>query len=67
MLHPPLHLGVVAIGKGAFGSLSIKVAKFTYIIIIIIIYLFIYSFRLLRIILISCLKPYNYVQADNYY
>ena len=28
-LHPPLHLGVVAIEKGAFWSLSTKVANFT--------------------------------------
>ena len=27
---PPLHLGVVATEKGAFGSLSTKVANFTY-------------------------------------
>ena len=27
---PPLHLGVVAIEKGAFGSPSTKVANFTY-------------------------------------
>ena len=27
---PPLHLGVVAIEKGAFGSPSTKVAYFTY-------------------------------------
>ena len=26
-LRPPLHLGVVAIEKGAFGSLSTKVAN----------------------------------------
>ena len=30
-LRPPLHLGVVAIEKGAFGSPSTKVANFTYI------------------------------------
>ena len=29
-LHLPLHLGVVAIEKGAFGSLSTKVTNFTY-------------------------------------
>ena len=29
-LHPPLHLGVVAMGKGAFRSPSTKVAYFTY-------------------------------------
>ena len=29
-LRPPLHLGVVAIEKGAFVSLSIKVADFTF-------------------------------------
>ena len=29
-LCPPLHLGVVAIEKGAFGSPSTKVANFTY-------------------------------------
>ena len=28
-LRPPLHLGVVAIEKGAFGSPSTKVANFT--------------------------------------
>ena len=28
-LHPPLHLGVVAIEKGAFGSHLTKVANFT--------------------------------------
>ena len=28
-MHPPLHLGVVAIEKGPFGSASTKVAKFT--------------------------------------
>ena len=28
---PPRHLGVVAIEKGAFGSLSTKFANFTYI------------------------------------
>ena len=27
---PPLHIGVVAIEKGAFGSHSTKVANFTY-------------------------------------
>ena len=27
---PPLHIGVVAIEKGFFGSPSIKVANFTY-------------------------------------
>ena len=27
---PPLHLGVVTIEKGALGSLSTKVANFTY-------------------------------------
>ena len=30
---PPLHLGVVAIEKGFFGSPSTKVANFSYIII----------------------------------
>ena len=30
-LHPPLHLHVVTIEKGAFGSLLTKVANFTYI------------------------------------
>ena len=34
-LRPPLHLGVVAIEKGAFGSPSTKVANFTYFISII--------------------------------
>ena len=29
--HPPLHIGVVAIEKGAFGLPSTKVANFTYI------------------------------------
>ena len=29
-LRPPLHLGVVAIEKGAFGSPSTMVANFTY-------------------------------------
>ena len=29
--HPLLHLGVVAIEKGAFGSPSTKVANFTFI------------------------------------
>ena len=29
-LHPPLHYSVVAIEKGTFGSLSTKVANFTY-------------------------------------
>ena len=29
-LHPPQHLGVVAIEKGAFGLPSTKVANFTY-------------------------------------
>ena len=29
--HPFLHLGVVATEKGAFGSLSTKVANFIYI------------------------------------
>ena len=29
-LRPPLHLGVVAIEKGAIGSPSIKVANFTF-------------------------------------
>ena len=29
-LRPLLHLGVVAIQKGAFGPLSTKVANFTY-------------------------------------
>ncbi len=29
-LRPPLHLSVVAIEKGAFGSPSTKVANFTY-------------------------------------
>ena len=29
--HPPLHLGVVAIEKGAFGSHSTMVANFTFI------------------------------------
>ena len=29
-LHPPLHLGVVAIEKGAFGLSSTKVANSTY-------------------------------------
>ena len=28
--HPPLHLGVVTIEKGAFGSASTKVANFTF-------------------------------------
>ncbi len=28
--HPPLHLGVVAIEKGAFGSLLTTVANFTF-------------------------------------
>ena len=28
--HPSLHLGVVAIEKGAFGSLSTMVANFTF-------------------------------------
>ena len=31
---PPLHLGVVAIEKGALGSSSTKVANFTYLLII---------------------------------
>ena len=31
---PPQHLSVVAIEKGAFGSPSTKVAKFTYLILI---------------------------------
>ena len=30
-LHPPLHLGLVAIEKGTFRSFSTKVANFTYI------------------------------------
>ena len=30
MQHPPLHLGVVTIEKGAFGSPSTKVSNFTY-------------------------------------
>ena len=30
-LHPPLHLGVVAILKEAFGSLSTMVANFLYV------------------------------------
>ena len=34
-LCPPLHLGVVAIEKGAFGSTSTKVANFTYFVIVI--------------------------------
>ena len=29
-LHPPLHIGVVAIEKGALGSSSTTVANFTY-------------------------------------
>ena len=29
-LHPPLHFGVLAIEKGAFGSPLTKVAIFTY-------------------------------------
>ena len=29
-LRPPLYLGVVAIEKGAFGSLSTKIANLTY-------------------------------------
>ena len=29
-LHPPLHLGVVAIEKGAFESPLTKIANFTY-------------------------------------
>ena len=36
--HPPLHLGIVAVEKGAFGSPSTKVANFTFIYIYIYIY-----------------------------
>ena len=38
---PPLHLGVVAIEKGAFGSPSTMVANFTYLYIYIYIYMYI--------------------------
>ena len=39
--HPPLHVDVVAIEKGAFGSPLAKVANFTYIFTA---YLFVYLF-----------------------
>ena len=29
--HPPLHLGVVTIEKGPFGSLSTEITNFTYV------------------------------------
>ena len=50
---PPLHLGVVAIEKGAFGSPSSKVANFTYFLL----YLFII---LIIIIIIFLLMSFSY-------
>ena len=44
--HPPLHLGVVAIEKGAFGSPTTKVSNFTFI------YIYIYIYPILIFIYI---------------
>ena len=52
--HPPLHLGVVAIEKGSFWSLSITVANFTYI------YIYIYIYSSLSIFIHSSLSFFIY-------
>ena len=61
-LRPPLHLSVVAIEKGAFGSPSTKVANFTYLL---------YKFRKIssRILLLNrslLITVHNNVKSNNF-